>query len=97
MIAGGGSARISFTPKPSGAALVSHPRPANRDLKCGLYSGQSGMIYVDPQNDPGSYDQEHFLALHDWEPYYAASDDGSLMVKYAAGSVNGRQLGHGTP
>ena len=42
-------------------------------------------------------DQEEFVVLHDWLPYYSASDDGSMMVKYDAASVNGRMLGQGDP
>jgi FtsP/CotA-like multicopper oxidase with cupredoxin domain len=97
MIPPGGRTRISFTPNPSGLHWYHTHAPANRDLKRGLYSGQSGMIYVEPAVNPGFFDQEHFIALQDWEPYYAASDDGSLMVNYVAGSINGRQLGHGDP
>ena len=44
-----------------------------------------------------AYDQEQFIVLHDWEPYYSASDDGSLMVEYVCGSINGRMLGHDAP
>ena len=70
---------------------------ANRNLKHGLYTGQFGVLYVDPAVNPGRYDREEFIVLHDWEPYYSASGDGSLMVNYACGSVNGRMLGHADP
>jgi FtsP/CotA-like multicopper oxidase with cupredoxin domain len=69
----------------------------NRDLKRGLYSGQFGVLLVDPRSNPGAYDQEQFIVLHDWEPYYSASGDGSLMVEYVCGSINGRMLGHDAP
>jgi FtsP/CotA-like multicopper oxidase with cupredoxin domain len=55
------------------------------------------VLHVAPRSNPARYDQEQFLVLHDWEPYYAASDDGSLMVNYVTSSVNGRLLGHDTP
>jgi FtsP/CotA-like multicopper oxidase with cupredoxin domain len=97
MIAPGNQTRIAFTPRPSGLHWYHTHAMANRDLKHGLYSGQFGMIYVEPRVSPGAYDQEQFLALHDWEPYYSPSDDGSLMVRYVSGSVNGRLLGHDTP
>jgi FtsP/CotA-like multicopper oxidase with cupredoxin domain len=52
---------------------------------------------VEPRTNPGQYDQEQFILLHDWDPYYSASDDGSLMVDYVAGSINGRMLGSDAP
>jgi FtsP/CotA-like multicopper oxidase with cupredoxin domain len=40
------------------------------DLHKGTYTGQFGFVYVDGANDPGQYDQELFLALRDWEPFF---------------------------
>jgi FtsP/CotA-like multicopper oxidase with cupredoxin domain len=97
MIAPGGRARIAITPRPSGLHWYHTHAMANRDLKRGLYSGQFGMLLVEPRANPARYDGEEFLVLHDWEPYYSASDDGSLMVRYVSGSVNGRILGYGDP
>jgi FtsP/CotA-like multicopper oxidase with cupredoxin domain len=97
MIAPGGQTRIAFTPRPSGLHWYHTHAMANRDLKHGLYSGQFGPLYVEPRTNPGQYDQEQFILLHDWDPYYSASDDGSLMVDYVAGSINGRMLGSDAP
>jgi FtsP/CotA-like multicopper oxidase with cupredoxin domain len=97
MIPPGVTARIAFTPRPAGLHWYHTHAGANRDLKRGLYSGQFGVLMVDPPANPARYDQEPFLVLHDWEPYYAASDDGSLMVNYVCGSINGRMLGHNAP
>jgi FtsP/CotA-like multicopper oxidase with cupredoxin domain len=97
MIAPGARTRIAFTPRPSGLHWYHTHAMARRDLKRGLYSGQLGPLYVEPRVNPGRFDQEQFLTLHDWEPYYSASDDGSLMVNYASGSINGRMLGHDDP
>jgi FtsP/CotA-like multicopper oxidase with cupredoxin domain len=97
MIAPGGQTRIAFTPRPSGLHWYHTHAMANRDLKHGLYSGQFGPLYVEPRTNPGQYDQEQFILLHDWDPYYSASDDGSLMVDYVAGSINGRMLGFDAP
>ena len=106
MIPPGGNTRIVFTPKPAGlhwyhthAMAAGHSK---NDLKHGLYSGQFGVLHVDPgptgsARPVADYDQEQFVVLHDWEPYYSASDDGSMMVNYVAGSVNGRLLGHDDP
>ncbi len=97
MIPAGGRTRIQFTPKPSGLHWYHTHTSAARDLKRGLYSGQFGPLYVEPRENPGHYDQEHFLMLHEWDPYFAASDDGSQEIGYASGSINGRMLGHADP
>lgn len=97
MIAKGTSARITFTPRPSGIHWYHTHTAAHRNLKLGLYSGQFGMLQVEPRANPSRYDQEHFLTLHDWEPYFASSDDGSQVVQYVSGSINGRLLGHDDP
>ena len=45
------------------------------DLHKGAYTGQFGFVYVDGGNDPGRYDQELFLALRDWEPFFTGTMD----------------------
>ena len=40
------------------------------DLHKGAYTGQFGFVYVEPASNPGNYDQELFLALRDWEPFF---------------------------
>jgi len=45
------------------------------DLHKGAYTGQFGFVYVDGGRDPGQYDQEVFLALRDWEPFFTAVMD----------------------
>ncbi len=97
MIPPGARTRITFTPRPAGLHWYHTHTPAHRDLKRGLYSGQFGVLHVDPPSNPARYDQEQFIVLHDWEPYYNASGDGSLMVQYVTASVNGRMLGHDAP
>src|ERR1017187_3646001 len=44
------------------------------DLSRGTYSGQFGFVYVEPKNNPGQYDQEIFLATHEWEPFYTTEE-----------------------
>ncbi len=97
MIAPGAGTRITFTPRPTGLHWYHTHAPAHRDLNRGLYSGQFGPLLVEPRVNPAPYDQECFLALHDWDPYFVVSDDGSEMVNYAASSINGRMLGHNDP
>jgi FtsP/CotA-like multicopper oxidase with cupredoxin domain len=96
-IPAGASTLIRFTPRPAGLHWYHTHAMAHRNLKRGLYTGQFGALHVDPPVNPALYDREEFIVLHDWEPYYAASGDGSLMVNYVLGSVNGRMLGHGNP
>jgi FtsP/CotA-like multicopper oxidase with cupredoxin domain len=101
MIPAGGSALISFVPKPAGLHWYHTHAMAGHDLKRGLYTGQFGVLDVAPPSNPGQYDPhydiEQFIVLHDWEPYYSASGDGSLMVNYVLGSINGRMFPHGDP
>jgi FtsP/CotA-like multicopper oxidase with cupredoxin domain len=97
MIPPGGRTRIEFTPRPTGLHWYHTHTAANRDLSRGVYSGQFGILLVEPRDHPGNYDQEQFLVLHEWEPYFAASDDGSQEVAYRYASINGRMLGHGDP
>jgi FtsP/CotA-like multicopper oxidase with cupredoxin domain len=42
------------------------------DLHKGTYTGQFGFVYIEPASDPGAYDQELFLALRDWEPFFSS-------------------------
>jgi FtsP/CotA-like multicopper oxidase with cupredoxin domain len=98
MIPAGSGTVIQFVPKPAGLHWYHTHAMAHHDLKRGLYTGQFGVLQVSPADgEPGNYDQEQFIVLHDWEPYYTASDDGSMMVSYACGSINGRMLGHDAP
>jgi FtsP/CotA-like multicopper oxidase with cupredoxin domain len=97
MIPPGGSTQITFTPRPFGLHWYHTHTAAHRDLKRGLYSGQFGVLLVEARTNPAPYDQERFLVLHDWDPYFVASDDGSEMVNYVAASINGRMLGHDDP
>jgi FtsP/CotA-like multicopper oxidase with cupredoxin domain len=99
MIPSHGSARYTFTPKPSGTRWYHTHGMAGRNLKRATYTGQFGFIYIDPRSEPGDYDQEVFLALKEWEPYLASGgvDDDSIDVAYELFSINGRALGHGEP
>jgi FtsP/CotA-like multicopper oxidase with cupredoxin domain len=62
-----GHLRHRITPQPAGARFVhSHVMPM-ADFTRGTYSGQFGFVYVEPRDNPGRYDQEFFLATHEWE------------------------------
>ncbi len=32
-----------------------------------------GFLIIEGTNNPGNYDQEHYLALRDWEPYFTST------------------------
>ena len=70
-----GHLRYRFTPQPSGARFVhTHVMPMS-DLSRGTYTGQFGFVYIEPKSNPGQYDQEIFLATHEWEPYYTTEEE----------------------
>ncbi len=99
MLAPGTSARYSFTASPAGTRWYHSHAMAGRNLDRGGYTGQFGFLYIEPANDPGAYDQESFLALREWEPYFSlmGDEDGFLEVAWKHFSINGRALGHGDP
>ena len=70
-----GHLRYRLTPQPSGVRFVhSHVMPMS-DLSRGTYTGQFGIVYIEPKNNPGRYDQEFFLATHEWEPFYTTEEE----------------------
>jgi FtsP/CotA-like multicopper oxidase with cupredoxin domain len=98
-IAPHGSQRYSFVPRPAGTRWYHTHVAAGRNLERSTFTGQFGVLYVEPGSEPGGYDLEVFLTLHGWEPYLSASSagEGSLEAVYRSYSVNGRALGHGDP
>jgi FtsP/CotA-like multicopper oxidase with cupredoxin domain len=72
-IAPHGRTRITFTPGPSGLRWYHSHAMAMDDLSKGGYSGQFGLVFVEDGNDKGVYDQELFLSLRDWQPFFSGS------------------------
>jgi FtsP/CotA-like multicopper oxidase with cupredoxin domain len=69
-----GHIRYRMTPRPAGARFVhTHVMPMS-DLSRGTYTGQFAFVYIEPKTNPGRYDQEVFLATHEWEPYFGAEE-----------------------
>jgi FtsP/CotA-like multicopper oxidase with cupredoxin domain len=69
-----GHIRYRFTPQPSGARFVhTHVMPMS-DLNRGTYTGQFAFVYIEPKGNPGHYDQEVFLATHEFEPFLGAEE-----------------------
>jgi FtsP/CotA-like multicopper oxidase with cupredoxin domain len=96
-IEAGSSARYTFTPRPAGFRWYHTHTMAMDDLTRAQYSGQHGFLMVEPRNDPARYDQEFFLALHDWAGYLLASEDGAMTPSYAVATINGKAMGFGEP
>jgi FtsP/CotA-like multicopper oxidase with cupredoxin domain len=70
-----GHLRYRLVPQPSGARFVhTHVMPMS-DLNRGTYTGQFGFVYIEPKSNPGRYDQEFFLATHEWSPYFTTMED----------------------
>ena len=70
-----GHLRYRLTPRPAGARWVHSHVMTGSDLSRGVYSGQFAFVYIEPKNNPGRYDQEVFLATHEWEPFYTGAED----------------------
>jgi FtsP/CotA-like multicopper oxidase with cupredoxin domain len=70
---------------------------AMNDFTRAQYSGQHGFLMVEPRDNPARYDQEFFLALHDWNGYVLANEDGAMNPSYALATINGKAMGSGEP
>jgi FtsP/CotA-like multicopper oxidase with cupredoxin domain len=93
-----GSQRYSFIARPSGTRWYHTHVSAGRNLNRSMYTGQFGMLYIEPKNDPGRYDMERLLCLHGWKPYLSTiGGEGALEAIYEIFSINEHALGHGEP
>ncbi len=97
MIAPGATAVYAFTPRPAGFRWYHTHIFAGTDLKKGQYTGQHGFLLIEPRENPARYDQEFFLALHDWEGQLMGSGDGSMNPAYDFSTINGKVLGYSEP
>ena len=96
-IPAGGRARYTFSPRPAGFRWYHTHIFAGKDLHKGQYTGEHGFLLIEPRDNPARYDQEIFLALHDWDGDLLASADGSMDPAYGVSTINGRVLGFGEP
>jgi len=92
-----GHRRYTFTPRPAGTRWYHSHIQSGRNLRTGTYTGQFGVLIVDSaaSGDPGGYDLEVPILLHEWEPSF--STEGPMDVEYKLQSVNGKMLGAGEP
>jgi FtsP/CotA-like multicopper oxidase with cupredoxin domain len=91
----GGRRRYVFTPEPAGTRWYHSHNPAGRNLKKSTYTGQFGMFVVDGGDDPGAYDLEVPILLHEWDPHFTT--EGPTDVEFRYFSINGKMLGAGEP
>ena len=73
-----GRRRYQFVAKPAGTRWYHSHTAAMMDLHRGSYTGQFGFLMIDSGNDAGHYDQEVFLALHEWEAYFTTMDQDEM-------------------
>ena len=69
-----GMRRIAFAPSPAGFRFYHSHLTAGADLSLGLYSGQIGLVYIEPRREPGAYDREVFLTLKEFGPYLSRTE-----------------------
>jgi FtsP/CotA-like multicopper oxidase with cupredoxin domain len=93
----GGRQRYTWVARPAGSRWYHSHTTAGHNLNRATYTGEFGFLIVDPARDPARYDQEIFLALHDWDGYIDSSGDGYQEVMYNHSTINDRMLGFGEP
>jgi FtsP/CotA-like multicopper oxidase with cupredoxin domain len=69
-----GRIRYRMTPQPSGARFVHTHVMSMADLNRGTYTGRFAFVYIEPKTSPGLFDQEVFLATHEFEPFFGAEE-----------------------
>ena len=75
-----GMRRIAFTPKPAGFRFYHTHVVARGDLNRGTYTGQAGLVYIEPKNNPGAYDREVFLVMKEFAPAFSRGGDMAMDV-----------------
>jgi FtsP/CotA-like multicopper oxidase with cupredoxin domain len=70
-----GMRRVSFIPGPAGLRFYHSHLIAGSNLTAGLYSGQAGPVYIEPQHEPGRFDREVFLVLKEFVPTLSRGGD----------------------
>jgi FtsP/CotA-like multicopper oxidase with cupredoxin domain len=97
VIPDGARARYTFTPHPAGFRWYHTHVFAGKDMRRGQYTGEHGFLMIEDRENSVPYDQESFLALHDWDGQLLASGDGSMDPAYEVSTINGRVLGFNQP
>ena len=92
-----GTRRYMLTPKPAGTRWVHTHAFAGPELHRGMYTGQFGLVYVEPQSDAARFDREVFLATHEWEPFFGAEEMSTEAETWPQGTVHPPQLPDNVP
>ena len=95
MVQGRDTRIYRFTPKPAGFRWYHTHAMAGHDLRRGGYTGQFGIAIIEGTADPGRYDAEVPIVLHEWDPAFSSGAMGD--VDYRLFSINGRMLGAAEP
>jgi len=85
-----GMRRIVFTPRPAGFRFYHTHNRAGADLHAGQYSGQVGLVYIEPKHEPGRYDREVFLVLKEFEPSF--SQGGDMAMDFLAPATRVKEM-----
>jgi FtsP/CotA-like multicopper oxidase with cupredoxin domain len=93
----GGIQRYTYAARPAGFRWYHSHTYAGHNLDRSTFTGEFGFLMIDPASNPARYDQEIFLALHDWNGYIEGGSDGYQEVKYNHATINDRMLGFGEP
>jgi FtsP/CotA-like multicopper oxidase with cupredoxin domain len=92
-----GTQRYTWVARPAGFRWYHSHTSAGHHVDRATYSGEFGFLMIDPASNPARYDQEIFLALHDWDGHAQGSSEGYQEVVYSYATINDRMLGHGEP
>ena len=95
MVQGMDRRRFVFTPRPTGTRWYHTHAIAGHNLRRGTYSGQFGMVVIEPRTNPARYELEVPIVLHEWDGDFSAEN--AMDVEYNIFSVNGKMLGAGEP
>jgi FtsP/CotA-like multicopper oxidase with cupredoxin domain len=93
----GGMQRYTWVAKPAGCRWYHSHISAGHNLNRATYTGEFGFLMIDPASNPARYDQDIFLALHDWEGHAQGGAEGYQEVVYSHATINDRMLGFGDP
>ncbi len=69
-----GMRRVSFVPGPAGFRFFHTHLTAGSNLSLGLYNGEAGLVYIEPKQNSGTYDQEIFLTLKEFGPFLTRTE-----------------------
>jgi len=95
MVQGRDTRRFEFTPQPTGTRWYHAHAMAGHNLNKGSYTGQFGMLIVEPRENPARYDLEVPIVLHEWDGFF--DSDMRMDVDYRTFTINGKILGSGEP